>query len=393
MTGVLQDAINLIRQGKKLEGRALLEVLLRANPQDVASWFWYAETLETPEKRIKVLELCLQANPGNPQVEKALTILRARTAQAAPPFAPFQSKPVYDPDGQFDPLPDSEEAAGFAWQDEQTQAGGLAPQWSDEELQTEFSSPLRWDDDPRPESGIDWDSIEQQQAPKPEEQALETLPVGQKDLRPAYRFYNVWLKAISSSDVREYQALLQDKNASQGRAYEWLAYAGLISGLTLPILWLTGGFPQQAETRALLGDLSGPLVLVILGGAGALLGCVFSVLGLMISAGIQFLLAKALGGSGTYTRTVYAVSAYLAPITIISALLGLIPFVNCLSPILAIYTIVLNVRALKAAHSMNTSRAVLVIFIPSILIFMVACLLALFLAPALTDILSIENFR
>lgn len=117
------------------------------------------------------------------------------------------------------------------------------------------------------------------------------------------------------------------------------------------------------------------------------MSCIFSVLGLMINGGVQFLIAKALGGGGTYTRTVYALGAYLAPLTLISMIISAIPFVNCLSIVISIYAIVLNVRALKAAHYMDTSRAVMVIFLPGILILIVLCLIGLFAAPVIGEML------
>lgn len=378
MAGMLQDAINLIKQGKKQEARGMLEVLLRTNPKEIANWLWYAETLETPEKRIKVLELCLKANPGSPQVEKALSILQAQLA--APP-----QKPAFD----FNAPMDASEPQGGAFTWEEQPASRPAATW-EEELREEAPTQIDWNEAPK--STIDWDAIEQQQAPKaapareyqpsPQEAQPEAEPP-----RPSYSFFDVWLTALTSSNEREYQALLLDPRAGQGRAYEWMAYIGLISGLFLPITVLTSGALDRPEFQQAVGTVDQTLLLVILGGAGAIFSCIFSVLGLMISGGVQFLIAKALGGGGTYTRTVYALGAYLAPMTLVSMIISAIPFVNCLSIILSFYSIVLNVRALKAAHYMDTSRAVMVIFLPSILLLIIGCLAALFLAPMMGDAL------
>ncbi len=378
MAGMLQDAIHLIKQGKKHEARGMLEVLLRTNPKEIANWLWYAETLETPEKRIKVLELCLKANPGSPQVEKALSILQAQLA--APP-----QTPAFDFNAQMGaPEPQGE---AFTW--EEQPPSRPATVW-EEELREEAPTQIDWDEAPK--STIDWDAIEQQQAPKTapvweyQPSPQETQPEAEPP-HPSYSFFDVWLTALTSSNEREYQALLLDPRAGQGRAYEWMAYIGLISGLLLPVIVLTSGAFNQPEFQQAVGAVDQTLLLVIMGGAGAILACIFSVLGLMINGGIQFLIAKALGGGGTYSRTVYSLGAYLAPMTLISMIITAIPFVNCLSIIISIYSIVLNVRALKAAHYMDTSRAVMVVFLPSILLLIVGCLAALFLAPMLGNAL------
>ncbi|MCG2785253.1 MAG: YIP1 family protein [Anaerolineae bacterium] len=391
MATILQDAINLIKQGQKLEARGMLETLLRSNPQDVSAWFWYAETLETLEKRVKVLELCLKANPGNPQAEKALAIMRTRLSDSSPPPAPVETKPAFDwnskPATFAEPeADDTESNSAFDWNDQPARSQPAAIQW-----ESESTSAIDWDDEAAPVSNIDWDAIEQQQAPKTTEWQYEPSPevtaVESKPPSPSYSFFDVWLTALTNGNEREYQALLLDPHATQGRAYEWMGYIGLISGLLLPIAALTSGVLNQPEFQQILGTVDQTMFLVILGGAGAILSCISAVLGLMINGGVQFLIAKALGGGGTYTRTVYALGAYLAPLTLISTVISAIPLVNCLSILIGIYSIVLNVRALKAAHYMDTSRALMVVFLPGILIFIVMCLIGLFAAPVIGDML------
>lgn len=99
----LQDAIALVRQGNKAEAQKILEVILRANPKDVPAWFWYAETCDPLEKRIKVLETCLRANPGHSQAIQALDRLRAKANEAAQASvaatpAPVQPAPAPEPE-------------------------------------------------------------------------------------------------------------------------------------------------------------------------------------------------------------------------------------------------------------------------------------------------------
>ncbi len=84
----IQQAIDLIKKGSKREARPILEAHIRVNPHDIKSWFWYVETLDSMEKRVQLLEVCLKQNPDNPQVLKALQMLREK-------LNPIQSAPVY----------------------------------------------------------------------------------------------------------------------------------------------------------------------------------------------------------------------------------------------------------------------------------------------------------
>lgn len=71
----LQSAIELVRGGKIEEGRRLLEPILKADPANIATWFWYVETWPTTPQRIQVLEACLRFNPTNAQAKQALVDL------------------------------------------------------------------------------------------------------------------------------------------------------------------------------------------------------------------------------------------------------------------------------------------------------------------------------
>jgi len=84
----IQQAIDLIKQGRKRDAQPILEAHIRANPHDIKTWFWYVETLDSAEKRIQLLEVCLKQNPDDLQVTKALEMLRDK-------LDPIGSAPVY----------------------------------------------------------------------------------------------------------------------------------------------------------------------------------------------------------------------------------------------------------------------------------------------------------
>jgi len=98
----LSRAIELIQAEKRAEAQILLEPLLEAEPRNITGWLWYVETWPAPAQKIKGLELCLQYNPDNALVKRALATLRAQQ-----PSAPLAS--VAEPQPQT-PAPAGEPA-------------------------------------------------------------------------------------------------------------------------------------------------------------------------------------------------------------------------------------------------------------------------------------------
>ena len=93
----LNEAIQLIKAGKKDDAKRILEPFIRANPHNIQAWLWEAETRETLPGKIKILELCLRFNPDEQGVKTMLEKLNARleaensglvSHPAEVPFAP-----------------------------------------------------------------------------------------------------------------------------------------------------------------------------------------------------------------------------------------------------------------------------------------------------------------
>jgi hypothetical protein len=363
----LNSAIQLIREGRKQEAQRILEPILEANPGNIQAWFWYVETYPTLEKRIQVLEMCLNLNPGNTQVAQALqTLKKQRSAQT-----PFPSSPV-QPSKQPVEAP--------------THAAYSSP-YDEEPLKSEpFSSHSYFDETPV-------------HLPVETDNAVQSTPNGQKKAwedpgfhidnsalakpnvtQKSYAFYDVWMTVLASFDIESYKSVLNDPEAGAGRGFEWVAYAGIISGLLAsPTLINDPRFAELMSIPAfyqLFGNMSDGALMVVMSLILALLTPIFSVLGLAISAGIQNVIALFFGGSGYYGRTVYAIAAYLAPMTILLSLIGLIPFAGqCLTSLLALYNFVLNMRALQASHSISAWQALGVMFTPTIIFIILGCLL------------------
>ena len=47
----LNNAIQLIREGRKEEARKILELILRSEPGNIQAWFWYVEACSTTAQR------------------------------------------------------------------------------------------------------------------------------------------------------------------------------------------------------------------------------------------------------------------------------------------------------------------------------------------------------
>lgn len=358
----LNSAIQLIREGRKDEARRILEPLLQAEPANIPAWFWYVDTCPTLEKRIQTLELCLKRNPGNSQVMQALLALRSQrplqTKPAPPPVqVPKPAATYYDPEpysAAYEEEPKKSAASSTSTFGYASAAAESAKQ------QTPAKKKNVWEEDLS--SYVDTSMLSK---PRP--------------AAKSYPFYEVWMTALTMLDIGAYENMLNDPEAGTGRALEWMGYAGIISGLiTALILPLN---PQFSELTSLpefnaLYRSSSLIFIAILALVVALLYPIISIIGLAISAGIQNFLAVLWGGNGYYSRTLYALAAYVAPFMILSAVLGAIPVVGqCLLSFFGIYNFVLNVRALKAAHSFSTGKAIAVMFTPTMVIFIFGCLL------------------
>jgi hypothetical protein len=71
-------------------------------------------------------------------------------------------------------------------------------------------------------------------------------------------------------------------------------------------------------------------------------------------------MARALGGTGTYTKLAYVSAAYQCPMLVATLVLGAIPFLNCAVPVLAIYGVALNTKTVMAVHRLDFARALAV---------------------------------
>jgi len=334
----LNRAIQFVQQGQDEQAQPILQALIQANPQDLTAWSWYVKSCRTPEKRLKALESCLRFNPNNAQIREAIQTMRGKMeAQPTPAF----SLPVEQVTSPSSPDP-------YAYNADYT---ALATSESVNEIEA-FNKPVRF-------LGLD------------------------ESLGRPFIWYDVWWKALIRPNADTYTALVRDPLASPGRAYWWVCLAGIVTGLIslanpAVIQALDSLEKEQTGTNFIA------LALVVLVPVGAIL----SVLGLILGAAIYNLLAKPFGGSGNFSRTVYLMGAYSAPLSIVTGILSIIPLVSCLTIPLGFYSFWLNVTSVQVAQRLNGGRATIVVLIPALSVFMILCIVLAVTGQAFLDILK-----
>jgi hypothetical protein len=208
-----------------------------------------------------------------------------------------------------------------------------------------------------------------------------------------YSWHVVWLKALTQPSVDTYERLIRDPNASANKAYGWVFICSTIAFVISYLIGLAFGNPF--DTTSIGGLDSGPLFgfsIIWLACCAPLIG-LLAVLGFALSAGLTQLIARILGGTGSYSELVYAYAAYYAPLLIITSLIYAIPIVNlCLSIPLGIYSLVLFVIAINAVNHLGWGKAIAsVIIIPVLIAVFVACSVIVILAllgPQIGDVFS-----
>ncbi len=163
-------------------------------------------------------------------------------------------------------------------------------------------------------------------------------------------WYKVWMDALFRPSLAVYETFLQDIHATPKRAYIWLIISGLINGVIT-------AFIQPPQRRS--------IVIVV----GAPLHAIAAVLLIIMMAGLIQLLAQVLGGTGTYSKLVYALGTFNAPTTIISSLLLLIPYGLWINAAFGVYWAILSAIAVKVVHHFEWRKAI-VATLPAIVVAM-----------------------
>jgi hypothetical protein len=208
-----------------------------------------------------------------------------------------------------------------------------------------------------------------------------------------FTWNQAWLLALTRPSEETYEKLIMDPLASLQRAMIWIFTSTMIStgvlfGLQLLMIQFFGGSAfSELDELSSTGFLTGSLLLLI---CLLPLSGIATVLGQLVYGGVVQFISGAFGGRGTYTELVYAVAAYTAPMTLLTALLALIPFVNvCLGFPLSIYGFTLNLLAIKSVHQFGWGSAFATVFVMIlIMVLIMVIIFAVVLSPLIDALLS-----
>jgi hypothetical protein len=200
---------------------------------------------------------------------------------------------------------------------------------------------------------------------------------------PTYSWLGAWRAALTRPSVATYTDLLLDPKASLRRAVAWLFSATLLSylvGVGIQAAVFPGMLAEvirDAAETAPAGIGVTPTVVLVISLACTPFLAGFVLLTYLVGFGLIHFIASALGSQGTYSELVYTHTAYLAPLTLLTTLLGMIPVVNCLTVPLGLYSFGLQLMALKSATRMGWGRVIATLLIVGLLIGLVVAVLGL----------------
>lgn len=170
---------------------------------------------------------------------------------------------------------------------------------------------------------------------------LETLP-----------WHKVWWQALTKPSVKTYERFIRDPNANPFKAVLWvfiaamIVYYGAVAVLAL-LFGLWGGLFESASFAVVGGLCFAPLGLSFVNLA------VF-----VVSVGAIHLIARALGGTGTYSQMLYAFGAFSAPFILLTAVANLVPTMQGVAGIsLVVFRVFLSIRAVQAVHGFREGKA------------------------------------
>ncbi|MBI5945828.1 MAG: YIP1 family protein [Chloroflexi bacterium] len=245
------------------------------------------------------------------------------------------------------------------------------------------------------------------------EQTPSSPPVSESKPGPA-GWLPVWIKAVTQPNEQTFVDITEHPDAIAKTAYIWVFIAGTISGViqafATAIRIGTGapspfqqipGLEQYIPQTA--GQGGGAGISLISGICASPLAGLLSIVFFALFTAIVQWIAKMFGGTGTYEKLLYALAAITVPFTIGSSffvLLSAIPYIGiCTSVIsfgLGIYSLVLQVMAVKGVNRFGWGHAAGSVFIPGCVVFIFcACIVIgglVLLGPVIGNAFEGVNF-
>lgn len=111
-----------------------------------------------------------------------------------------------------------------------------------------------------------------------------------------------------------------------------------------------------------------------LGISALITGILGAIITFVVFAGLLQLVAKLLGGTGSFSKFSYLLAAIYVPITFVSSVLGIVPLLGgCIGFILWIYQLVLAYYATRVEHKLSSGRSIIVVVAPLLLLLIIGC--------------------
>jgi hypothetical protein len=102
-------------------------------------------------------------------------------------------------------------------------------------------------------------------------------------------------------------------------------------------------------------------------------------IGLLITSGIYYALAKLFGGKGSFDKQTFLLGAVSLPLTIFT----IIPIINILA---ALWSLVVYFFVLKEAHQLSDLKTIVVELLPAVVIGIIATLAVMLMLPSIPTV-------
>jgi hypothetical protein len=200
--------------------------------------------------------------------------------------------------------------------------------------------------------------------------------------------FQTWMNVLTHPNE---QTFIDESNKPQAKlstAIIWIVIAAVIVAIfsifRVLISAAIGGGPGIFEQVLLQLDLppevaeqmmqqaqASVVSSIFAGFCGALIGVPLSFL---IGSGFYWLVAKLLGGTGSYEGQTYLLGTFTAPLMIVNGVISIIPIAGgCIAFLISIYTLVLTYFALKVSHDFTSGKAIVTLLIPVLIGVLLAC--------------------
>ncbi len=204
-----------------------------------------------------------------------------------------------------------------------------------------------------------------------------------------------YMNAVTKPSVGTFEAEIP--NASPIKTLVGVTIVAVISFI-FSLLFAGAAMSQLGPLMSQISPGSNIDTTALAGGTGigsALIGLIFTYVFFYIGAGIQYLVAKMLGGQGQGFGThAYLDSLSYTPIKVVSTIVQIIPVIGSLvALVLTLYQLYLQGLGLQASQRLPAGKAMLAAFTPLIVTLVLGCLGVLVCGTILAGMLNSLNTR